>query len=182
MIDCESFNWKIFLIAHIGTILIFASNILIYLYFNLVKAVGDTEMLKKLRRGGDIQGEIEKIENDLKTKRNTLNSTEQKEKKLEGDMKIIDKREVILENRGVLDKALKWKKFTNLRSQVKETRNQKRNLEEEEKQVLEKLNPKKEFLKEYDMKVAEIKSDIEKLEQDLHTVIKITILKSSNKK
>lgn len=137
----------------------------------LLKAVGDIEMLSKLRRGGEIQSEIEKIDNDLKTKKNTLSSNEQKEKKLEGDMKIIDKREKIKEKKEIYIKALKWQKFKTLRAQVKETRDKKRDLDKQAQDVEEKLIPTREFLKDYDKKVADIKADVDKLEKELQMVI-----------
>ena len=137
----------------------------------LLKAVGDIEMLSKLRRGGEIQSETEKIDNDLKTKKNTLSSNEQKEKKLEGDMKIIDKREKIKEKKEIYIKALKWQKFKTLRAQVKETRDKKRDLDKQANDVEEKLIPTREFLKDYDKKVADIKADVDKLEKELQMVI-----------
>lgn len=128
-------------------------------------------MLSKLHRGGEIQNEIEKIDNDLKTKKNTLSSNEQKEKKLEGDMRIIDKREKIKETQELYVKALKWQKFKTLRAQVKEARNKKRGLDEAAKDVEAKLIPTREFLKDYDKKVADIKADVDKKEKELQTVI-----------
>ena len=128
-------------------------------------------MLSKLHRGGEIQNEIEKIDNDLKTKKNTLSSNEQKEKKLEGDMRIIDKREKIKETQELYVKALKWQKFKTLRAQVKVARDKTRELDKAAKAVEAKLIPTREFLKDYDKKVADIKADVDKEEKELQTVI-----------
>ena len=128
-------------------------------------------MLSKLHRGGEIQNEIEKIDNDLKTKKNTLSSNEQKEKKLEGDMRIIDKREKIKETQELYVKALKWQKFKTLRAQVKVARDKTRELDKAAKAVEAKLIPTREFLKDYDKKVADIKADVDKKEKELQTVI-----------
>ena len=68
-------------------------------------------MLNKLYKGADIQAEIETLEDNLKTKRNTVKTTEAKEQKLETDRLALEKIEQIEERKSVIEKALCWEKF-----------------------------------------------------------------------
>ena len=68
-------------------------------------------MLNKLYKGGEIQDAIERLNSNLKTKKNTVTSNEAREQKLEGDRIILEQIEELEERQSVIEKSLCWEKF-----------------------------------------------------------------------
>lgn len=123
-------------------------------------------MLNKLHKGGEIQSDLESINETLKTKQKTLASNEQREKKLEGDRRTMEQREAAIEKKKIINSSLKWEKFKSLRKVVKETRDKKRQLEEERANNAALLEPIKTFLKEYDRKVKALREQADIVDKE----------------
>ena len=62
------------------------------IFYNTVKAVGDMSLIDTYDKLKQIQIDIEQLEDNAETKESTLNNLERKEKKLESDKQIYDKR------------------------------------------------------------------------------------------
>lgn len=137
------------------------------IFENTIKAVGDLEILNKFRKGAKIQVDNELIDDDLKTKQNTLASLEQQEKKLENEKKIMEEREELIERKKTIDGALKWEKFRTLRKTVKETRDRDRKLQDDIKNEKQALQPIQDFLTAYEEKLKEVKKGFDTAEKDL---------------
>jgi len=137
------------------------------IFENTIKALGDLEMLNKLKRGEEIQQKLDGKEEELKTKQNTLTSYEQKEKRQEHDRKMLEEREELDKRKVTLDAAIKWAKFKANRKKAQITRAKKEELNVELIEVGKQLTPIKEFLEEFDRKKEALKEGLEKTEHEL---------------
>merc|ERR1719383_561630 len=82
-------------------------------------------------------------------------------------MKTLEQIEELEERKSVIEKALCWEKFRNLRTVVRETRNQKRKLETTKAELTKELDPIQEFLKKYNENVQAVKTEGELVEKEL---------------
>jgi len=137
------------------------------IFENTIKALGDLEMLSKLKRGEEIQQKLDVKEEELKTKQNTLASYEQKEKRHEHDRKMLEERNMLLERKATLDAAIKWAKFKVIRKKTLDMRKERDKLNLEQIEVGEKLKPIKEFLEEFDRSKEALKEGLEKTEHEV---------------
>jgi len=131
------------------------------IFYNTVKAVGDTSLIETYDRLKEIQVEVEQLEEKLETKETTLENLERKEKKLDADRQIFVKRQKLEERKTEIENAIKWEKFKTLRKQVKETRDKERNLNTKIKNMESEQQPIREFLQTYESKVAAMREQIE---------------------
>ena len=88
------------------------------IFYNTVKAVGDTVLIETYDRLKEIQVEVEQLEDQAETKETTLANLERKEKKLESDRQIFEKRKTLEDRKTEIENAIKWEKFKTLRKQV----------------------------------------------------------------
>jgi len=140
------------------------------IFVNTVKAVGDSTLIDTYDRLQTIQGEVEKLESEAEEKEKTLINLERKEKKLEAEKLIYEKRKTLVERRTVIENAIKWEKFRTLRKKVKETRDKERNLREKIEEMKRQQAPIREFLASYEANVAAMKEKIEVVDREYMTV------------
>jgi chromosome segregation ATPase len=131
------------------------------IFCNTVKAVGDTGLLDSYNRLKQLQGEVETLEEQTETKQNTLTSLEKKSNKLEGDKAIYNQRKEVERKKTEIENCIKWKTFSDLRKAVKDTRDKERTIMAKKTKLVEKRSPLKEFLSEYERKVALLRQRLE---------------------
>jgi len=136
------------------------------IFYNTVKAVGDTSLIETYDRLKEIQVEVEQLEDHLDTKQTTLENLERKEKKLDADRQIFNKRQKLEERKTEIENAIKWEKFKTLRKQVKETRDKERTLKNKIENMEEKQAPIREFLQTYESKVTAMREQIEQADME----------------
>jgi len=136
------------------------------IFYNTVKAVGDIALIDTYDRLKEIQIEVEQLEDQAETKVNTLANLERKEKKLEADRQIFEKRKKFEDRKTEIENAIKWEKFKTLRKQVKETRDKERSLKGRIDQMEKTQAPIRKFLQEYEGRVAAMKDQIEQADRD----------------
>jgi len=136
------------------------------IFYNTVKAVGDMSLIETYDRLKEIQVEVENLEDQAETKENTLANLERKEKKLDSDRQIFEKRKKLEERKTEIENAIKWEKFKTLRKQVKETRDKERSLKNKIDQMEEKQAPIREFLETYESKVTTMREQIEAADRE----------------
>jgi len=136
------------------------------IFYNTVKAVGDTVLIDTYDRLKEIQIEVEQLEDQAETKETTLANLERKEKKLESDRQIFEKRKTLEDRKTEIENAIKWEKFKTLRKQVKETRDKERSLKGKIDGMEVKQAPIRVFLDTYKSKVATMKEQIEQADRE----------------
>ena len=136
------------------------------IFYNTVKAVGDMSLIHSYDKLKEIQVHIEKLEDQIETKGNTFSNLERKEKKLDSDFQIYEKRKDLEDKKLTVENALKWEKFKTLRKKVKETRDRERNLKEKIDKLEGNQRPLREFLESYEAKVNAKKAQIEKADKE----------------
>eukprot|EP00090_Calanus_glacialis_P046443 TRINITY_DN9124_c0_g1_i1.p1 TRINITY_DN9124_c0_g1~~TRINITY_DN9124_c0_g1_i1.p1 ORF type:complete len:1049 (-),score=416.15 TRINITY_DN9124_c0_g1_i1:332-3478(-) len=136
------------------------------IFYNTVKAVGDTVLIDTYDRLKEIQIEVEHLEDQAETKETTLANLERKEKKLESDRQIFEKRKTLEDRNTEIENAIKWEKFKTLRKQVKETRDKERSLKGKIDGMEVKQAPIRVFLDTYKSKVATMKEQIEQADRE----------------
>jgi len=136
------------------------------IFVNTVKAVGDATLIETYDKLQTIQVEVEKLEEEAEEKEKTLLNLERKEKKLEAEKIIYEKRKTLVERRTVIENAVKWEKFRTLRKKVKETRDKERNLREKIEAMKKQQAPIREFLANYEANVAKMKEKIETVDKE----------------
>jgi len=136
------------------------------IFYNTVKAVGDISLIETYDSLKEIQVQVEELEDRTETKQTTLENLERKEKKLEAERVLFEKRSKLEERKTVIENAIMWEKFKTLRKQVKETRDKERTLKNKIDKMEEEQAPIREFLTTYEGKVSEMRERIEKADLD----------------
>ena len=139
------------------------------IFYNTVKAVGDMGLIETYDKLKDIQIYTEKLEDQVETKTNTFESLEKKGRKLEADKQIYEKRKEFEEKKVIIENAIKWEKFRTLRKKVKETRDRERSLKEKIDKLTADQKPLRQFLENYEAKVAAKKEQIEKADREYNS-------------
>ena len=105
------------------------------IFCNTVRAVGDTGLLGAFETLKNLQGEVEALEEQAVTKQNTLSGLEKKSNKLEGEKVIYNKRKEIEAKKVEIENCIKWKNFSDLRKEVKDTRDKERAVKDRVKEL-----------------------------------------------
>jgi len=136
------------------------------IFCNTVRAVGDTGLLGAFETLKNLQGKVEALEDQAVTKQNTLSGLEKKSNKLEGEKVIYNKRKEIELKKIEIENCIKWKNFSDLRKEVKDTRDKERTITTRVKDLEERRAPLKEFLADYEEKVSEFRNRLETADQE----------------
>ena len=136
------------------------------IFCNTVRAVGDTALLGTFETLKNLQTEVENLEDQAVTKQNTLTGLEKKSSRLEGEKEIYNKRKAIELKKVEIENCIKWKSFSDLRKEVKDTRDKERTITTRVKDLEERRAPLKEFLAEYEEKVSGFRRRLETADQE----------------
>ena len=136
------------------------------IFCNTVRAVGDTGLLGAFETLKNLQGEVEALEEQAVTKQNTLSGLEKKSNKLEGEKVIYNKRKEIEAKKVEIENCIKWKNFSDLRKEVKDTRDKERAVKDRVKELEDRRAPFTVFLAEYEERVAGFRNRLEKADRE----------------
>ena len=136
------------------------------IFYNTVKAVGDLSLINTFDQLKEIQTKIEKLDDQRETKENTLESLQRKEKRLENDKQIYEKRKTICDRRTLIDNAVKWERFKNLRKKVKETRDKERAMKTKIDKLESEIKPLQDQLGSYEAKVQTKRDEISAADEE----------------
>ena len=136
------------------------------IFCNTVRAVGDTALLGTFETLKNLQTEVENLEDQAVTKQNTLTGLEKKSSRLEGEKEIYNKRKAIELKKVEIENCIKWKSFSDLRKEVKDTKDKERTITTRVKDLEERRAPLKEFLAEYEEKVSGFRRRLETADQE----------------
>ena len=136
------------------------------IFCNTVRAVGDTGLLGAFETLKNLQGEVEALEEQAVTKQNTLSGLEKKSNKLEGEKVIYNKRKEIEAKKVEIENCIKWKNFSDLRKEVKDTRDKERAVKDRVEELEKRRAPFTVFLAEYEERVAGFRNRLEKADRE----------------
>ena len=139
------------------------------IFYNTVKAVGDTPLLGSYNKLKELQKEVEGLEEQEETKGNTLNSLEKKSNRLESEKVLYNKRKEVEKKKTEIENCIKWKTFTDLRKSVKDTRDKDRVVKDKVKGLEDKRRPLKDFLADYEAKVGALRGRLEVADREYNT-------------
>lgn len=127
------------------------------IFYSTVKAIGDKKLMDDYNDLKGIEKDIKSIEDQKEMKEKTLENLERKETKLAEQRKVLQARREIQDRKITIENAIKWQKFKSMRTVVKETRDEERQLVEEIKKLEIEEAPIAKFLESYERKVARLK-------------------------